>query len=104
MDDNNEEIKTNIDDIYDDEKLDVEHDEVIEFNLGEFIFLEYSLTNNIWKTWYLNEEGEEIEEYYTMEEYRLLSVLVVNTIMLKKEQLDEYLLVIMDYLKERDKV
>lgn len=68
-----------------------EYENIIEFELRDYCSLIYSITNNNWRTWYIDNDGEEYENEFTIEEYSALESLTINGTTVDKEQLLEFL-------------
>jgi hypothetical protein len=91
-------IETNFDSVITTDP-EFEYEDQIEFELSSFTSLIYSVTNNKWIAWYIdNDDGNEYESYYTMEEYKELKFLVIGKVTITEEELINYLGIVL--LKE----
>jgi len=88
-----EDIKSNFDQVILDNP-EFEFCNQIEFEFSDTESLIYSIEDSEWFTWCLNEDGEEVFEYFTLDEYKQLDELHINEIVLNKTQLTEYLEVV----------
>ena len=92
-------IETNFDLVYNNQ-YQIEYEKVIEFEFENFKSLIYSITNNTWKTWYIDEEGEEIEEIISMEEFKKLKRWNIDNFIIEESQLLDCLGIVLLEIKK----
>lgn len=77
----------------------IEREELIEFEVGEFCSLIYSITNKNWRFWYIDKEGDEYEHIFITDEIKKVNAIEIEGFVVTREELDEYLDVVYNYLK-----
>lgn len=67
----------------------IEEETIIEFEIEEYHNLIYSLTNNNWRIWYIDVDGEEIEEL--VDDIEKLDRLDIGPYTIDKEEIQDYI-------------
>lgn len=100
MDD--EDIQTNFNEIFTEVDSIMEQEQEIEFEFEELESLIYSITYDKWYIHYIDEEeGNEVEEFFSNEEIAKMDSLKIDTVILSKEQIKECMDTAYSYKQEK---